>query len=126
MGSTGALVTADLTETLKSVVNIYGDASGSYDTPVTLATYTVPSGKTFRFTGAIVGGNADGEFYLEVNATRIALIRNSASARTISAQIWNPVTVNSGGIISIKAKNVSYRKQSRQFEATINGYNLNS
>ncbi len=124
-GSVGALVVSQLDDVLKATVNIYGDASVSYDSTVTLASYTVPTGKTFKFSGVIVGGNADGEFYVEVGGTRIALIRNSISARTIMAKFWNDITVNSGGVVEVKVKNISWvKKSTKQFEATINGYTV--
>jgi hypothetical protein len=123
-GSYGALVVTDISDALKSVVNIYGDGSIAYDSVVTLATYTVPTGRSFKFSGVIIGGMADGEFYVKVGATRIALIRNSASSRTLMAQFWEKISVSSGGTVSVEAKNISYRKRTVPFEATINGYSL--
>lgn len=123
-GSYGVLLTSDVSSALKNSVNIYGDGSVAYDTTNTLATYTVPTGKTFKFSGVIVGGMADGEFYVTVGMTRVALIRNSASARTLTVQFWNEISVNGGGVVSVQAKNISYRKRTMPFEATINGYSL--
>jgi len=127
IGNYNAMLVRDADAFQRSTVNIYGDAQVSYDNETTVCSYTVPTGKTFKFTGVIVGGNADGEFSLEVGATRVALVRNSASSRTGTYKFWNEISVNSGGVVNVKAKNRSIVKNNtRQFEATINGHTIPS
>ena len=119
-----ALIVQDLSEYQKNTVNIYGEATVPWDTEITLCTYTVPTSKTFNFSGIIIGGNADGEFFAKIGGTPIAKIRNTAAARTISAIFWNNPKVNAGGNVTITAKNISIRKNTREFEATLNGFIL--
>ena len=127
IGNYNGLLVRDAYDFQKSTVNIYGDANVSYDTETTIVSYTVPVGRTFKFTGAIIGGNADGEFSLEVGATRVALVRNSAAARTDAIQFWNEIAVNAGGVVNIKVKNRSIvKKNTSQFEATLNGHTIPS
>lgn len=113
-----------IVEALKNTVNIYGESSVNYDEEVTLATYTVPTGYTFGFTGATIGGNADGEFSLKVNGGTVAKARNTAAVRTLSVVLWNHPKVNAGGIVSVTVKNVSYRKGTRLFETNLNGFKI--
>ena len=125
IGNYNAMLVRDAYDLQKSTVNIYGDANISYDTEATVCSYTVPIGKTFKLSGVIIGGNADGEFSIEVGATRVAFVRNSAASRTDVLHFWNEISVNSGGVVNVKVKNRSIVKQNtRQFEATINGHNI--
>ena len=78
-----ALLVKDCMEFQKAKVNVFGSSSVSPSATVTLATYTVPAGKRFFFTGGIVGGDGTGEFEFEVGGSNVALVRNSGSNRTI-------------------------------------------
>ena len=127
IGNYNAMLVRDAYEFQKATVNIYGDAQISYDSEITVVSYTVPIGRTFKFSGAIIGGNADGEFSLEVNSTRVALVRNSVSVRTGTYKFWNEITVNAGGIVDIKVTNRSIvKKNTSQFEVTLNGHTVPS
>jgi len=122
-----AMLVRDCEQFQRSTANFYGDATVAYDNTITLVSYTVPTGKLFKFNNIIMGGDADGEFYIEVNSTRIALLRNSASERTKFLTLGNYIELNPGDNVSVKVKNVSWvKRNTKQFEATLNGYTINT
>ncbi|MHA1329928.1 MAG: hypothetical protein ACTSR2_02515 [Candidatus Hodarchaeales archaeon] len=128
-GSLNALVVENATELRKSTVNTYGDAIISFCSSSTLVSYPVPLTKTFKFSGFIVGGQADGEFIIKVNGGIVCKVRNSRASRTLFIWFKNEIQVSAGGTVEIEATNVDNGIpppfSSKSFEGTINGYTLN-
>jgi len=120
VGTKNALLVKDITDQQKQKINNFGSANVAPSATVTLATYTVPGGKRFIFTGGIVGGNEIGEFYFMIDVNTIALIRNSGSNPTIVAKLVEQPEASAGSTIDIKVINIS--NKTRSYEATLNGY----
>jgi len=124
-GVYNAMMTKDCLDAQSNTVNVYGEANIPYDTEITLATFNVPVGRKFKFTGMIVGGDADGEFFAKVDGSIVAKVRNSSAVRTITAKFWNEPSSNAGGQVTITCKNVSWvKRNTKEFEATLNGYTI--
>ena len=119
-----AAIVRDAVEFQKTKVNNFGSAMVSPSINSTLVTYTVPSGATFTFTGAIVGGDEIGEFTMEIGGNVVTLVRNSGSNRTIQLRFVEPPDAGESTEIAIRVTNTSDR--TRQFEATLSGFILPS
>ena len=91
---------------------------------MTLVTYTVPVGKTFKLDQAFIGGNGAGVFKVKVNSSTVLTIRNSGSIRTVNAEIKNPMTVSAGGTVDIVAENIE--ELTKSYEATLGGYTIDA
>ena len=103
-------------------VSVFNQISVASTTEITLVSYTVPSGKTFYLSGAVVGGMSDGRFKIRGNAITFAISRNSAANKTNQITFTNnsEPTVNAGAVVDILCYNES--NQARIFEATIMGF----
>ena len=104
----------------KSKVMIYGTSLVAIGGTLTIATYTVPVGKKFTFTGAIIGGAQEGEFDMLISSATICKIRNSGSNRTIIAKFPEDPEASAGAIIDVKVTNIG--EKAKSYEATIFGY----
>ena len=124
VGGNNGLVVQNAIDQAKSKVNIFGSTTVSPGVTVTLATYTVPVGKAFTFTGGIVGGTANGEFHFEIAGSDIAVYRNSGSNPSCQLRFVEPPTATAGSIINIKVKNCD--NKTRIFESTLSGYTLDT
>lgn len=124
VGDYNAILVSDAIEYQKAKVNMWGSTSITPSSTVTLVTYTVPSGKIFTLTQAIIGGRNCGEFEIEVGGSNIALIRNSGAHPTSIVKFEEPPEASAGTVINIKAKNIGH--VTRPFEATMAGYTINS
>ena len=124
-GSYNAILTKDCSDYQKTKIIQYGETSITYNSDNVIVSYTVPTNRKFILNGVIVGGNADGEFSVLIDSSKIGYIRNSAAKRTINSSFWENTEVSAGSVIQIKGKNISHIKQNtRQFEATISGYTI--
>jgi hypothetical protein len=124
MGDLNALAVVCVDEGQKTKINQFGSSSIASGATDTLCSYTVPSGKIFIWSGAILGGNEAGEFSMILSSSNIARVRNSGSIRTIPLTFPEKVEASSGNVIEIKAKNIGYR--TTIFEATLQGYTKNA
>jgi len=109
-------------DTYRSKVIIYGDEVLAPNGTITLASYTVPSGKRFYFKGGLVGGDEAGEFSFEITSGRIGLWRNSGASRSALVNFPEMPEASAGAVIEIRVKNIGIKN--KQFEATIYGYTL--
>jgi hypothetical protein len=123
IGDFNAILSVDVVEFQKSKINVFGSSIIVPSNTLTIASYTVPVGKTFTFSGGIIGGDESGEFYFEIDNNVIALARNSGSNRTIFFKFLEAPTAGSGSVINIRAKNIGHR--TKQYEATLSGYTIN-
>jgi len=120
VGTSNAIVVQDATSLQKAKINNFGSTIVAVGNTLTLATYTVPSGKTFVFVGGIVGGDEAGEFTFNFGLATIALVRNSGSNRTIVIHFPESPEASATTVVTIKAKNVG--NKDKQFEALLSGY----
>lgn len=120
IGNYNGLLVKDVTEFQKQKLNNFGSASVSPGATITLATYNVPAGKRFVYSGGIVGGTEQGEFTFDINLVTQALIRNSGSNPTIQVKFIEPPEASAGAVIELKVKNIS--NKTRSFEATLSGF----
>ena len=121
-GKNGIVVIID--EKTRSIVSVFGSAVISPSATSTLATFTVPSGKRFIFSGGIVGGGESAEFSFIVASATVCLVRNSGSNRTIVVLFPTAPEASASAVIDLKAKNVSLK--TKTFEATISGYTVDA
>ena len=103
-------------------IAIYGSQTVVFGATTTIVTYTVPVGKKFKVGTINIGGEADGEFTLEINSSIIAYIRNSASEQTKNVYFDYNIVATAGQIVEIRAKNINYRKNAMVYKATLSGY----
>ena len=126
IGTKNALLIKDIDEYWadqnNNQFNQFGTVNIAKDSELTIVTYTVPINKILKITGLIIGGNTDGEFKLIKNGTEIMLFRNSAAYRTQPFVLPMKVKLNYGETIEIICKNVG--RQTRQFEASLVGYQI--
>jgi len=122
IGAYGALMVYDPIEFQKAKVNIFGSAIVTPGNILNLAQFVVPAGKTFTFSGGIVGGEQEGEFYFDIGGATVALARNSGSNRTIQLRFLEPPTAGAAQIINLKVKNIA--NKTKQYEATLSGYTI--
>lgn len=125
VGSLNALIIYDAIEQQMTDRHTYDSASVAYNATVTVWSYTVPASTEFRLTNVEAGGNADGEFTVEVGGSTVRFRRNSAAHRTIDIP-FNPYkAIPAGTLVAVKAKNISFIKQgTRQFEVGVAGYTI--
>lgn len=120
VGPYNAILTKDITEFQKQKINNFGTATVAPSATITLATYTVPVGKRFIYSGGIVGGTEVGEFYFDINANTQALVRNSGSNPTIQVRFIEAPEASGGSTVDLKVKNIS--NKTRTYEANLSGY----
>lgn len=100
-------------------INRFNQTTIPATTEITLVSYTVPLGKSFYLSEAVVGGNSDGRFTIRGNGITFSVARNSAAQKTLVIAFTNePISV-AGNIVDILCYNES--NQTRTFEGTING-----
>jgi len=120
VGDLNALIVYDADELQKTRISEYGSsiisASGT-DIP---ASYTVPSGKNFFWTGVIVGGEEAGEFQCRIDSTDKALIRNAGADRTKTLKFPEALLLSESETADIRITNIGHKTKS--FEVTIMGY----
>lgn len=119
-----AIMVRDVVEFQKAKVNVFGSTSVTPSSTVTLATYTVPSGKVFVLTGGIVGGRMHGHFEFEVGGSTVAVVRNSGANPTIQVKFHEPPEASASTVINIKLTNDGHN--TRPFEALLSGYTINA
>jgi len=120
VGSYNAVMAMDVVNYQKQKINIFGSSLVAPGVTVTLATYTVPVGKTFTYSGGIVGGKSMGSFEFVINSITNALVRNSGSNPTIQVKFIEPPEASGNSIIDLRVTNDG--DLARQFEATLSGF----
>jgi hypothetical protein len=97
-------------------------SSVAYNTETTIATYTVPAGKTLAFTGAIGHGDLPAVYRIYVGATCKFSYRTVSSSPSINQIFENPpFTASAASVVTVKATHF-FNGTSGEFEATIFGY----
>jgi hypothetical protein len=90
---------------LANVVNEYNEFLCPSNTPTTIVSYTVPSGKTLLIKSVIGWGEADGEFLLYVDGVLKGGGRTSAAERTKNLlYAYGPVVATAGQVVTVKAE----------------------
>jgi len=105
-----------------TTINIFGQSLIAKGATMTLATYTVPAGKKFTFTGGLLGGDGLGIFTFSVNGTTIGVWRNSGSVPSTVLKFIESLDISATGLAEIKVKNDNGKP--RTFEVTLSGYNI--
>lgn len=78
------------------------DAAVVSSTETTLASYTVPAGKTAHIQGFYGNGSASGRYKLKVDGTVKAVSRSSAASRNASAFFgWGTIEAAAGAVVIV-------------------------
>ena len=83
-----------------NTISVFGEASLASGT-TTVATYTVPAGKTFYLLDAKGAGEVDADLRLEVNSSTIALRKLSWTNRNADFQYSGGLKLSAGDIIDL-------------------------
>lgn len=96
--------------------------SVAYNTETTITSFTVPSGKTFAFTGVVGHGDLPAVYRIYVDGTCKFSLRTVASNPSINQIFQNPsFTANATSVVALKATHF-FNGTTGEFEATIFGY----
>lgn len=97
--SEGALYTV---ERSNDPFNQFGEDTAVVSvTETTIASYTVPAGKTANIEGFLVNGSATGRYKLKVDGVVKAVARTSAADRTVNPSFGNGVITATAGLVVI-------------------------